>query len=109
MKNNSNHFTIYKGISNDLTLSCPKLKYDKIPIRIEDTDKIKVFISCNTNLIAPVFKDEKVGSLSVMINNDLRYSLDICSKNSIDKKEIIDYIKLFFKSFYNYTNFINMF
>ncbi len=103
VENNNEYFNVYKGVSNNLSLSCPKLEYDKIPVKIEDKNKIKVCITCNSNLVAPVFENEKVGTLSVMVNNLLIYSFDICNKNYIEKKGIADYIKIFFMNFDSYT------
>lgn len=107
VENNNEYFNIYKGISNNLSLSCPKLEYDKIPVKIEDKNKIKVCINCNSNLVAPVFENEKVGTLSVMVNNIIMYSFDICSKNIIEKNGIIDYLKIFFMHFSRFMNLEN--
>lgn len=98
LENNSNYFNIYKGISNNLTLSCPKLKYDEIPINIKDKSKIKVHINCNNNLVAPIYENEIVGNLTVYINEQFMYSLEIHSKNHIKKKGIFDYLEFFFKT-----------
>lgn len=98
LENNSNYFNIYKGISNNLTLSCPKLKYDEIPINIKDKSKIKVHINCNNNLVAPICENEIVGNLTVYINEQFMYSLEIHSKNHIKKKGIFDYLEFFFKT-----------
>ena len=56
IENNNEYFDVYKGISNNLSLSCPKLKYNKIPVNVEDKNKIKIRINCNSNLVAPVFR-----------------------------------------------------
>lgn len=105
LENNSNYFNIYKGISNNLTLSCPKLKYDEIPINIKDKSKIKVHINCNNNLVAPICENEIVGNLTVYINEQFMYSLEIHSKNHIKKKGIFDYLEFFFKTSLKYIDF----
>ncbi len=109
IENNNEYFDVYKGISNNLSLSCPKLKYNKIPVKVEDKNKIKIRINCNSNLVAPVFENEKVGTLSMLIDDTVMYSFDICNKNFIEKKGIDDYLKIFFKNFDMYINFIDIF
>ncbi len=90
IESNTDYFDVYKGISNNLTLSCPQLNHSQIPINIDDKNKISISINCTKNLIAPVLENEKIGGLTVMINDEVIYSLDICSKNSIEKKNIIN-------------------
>lgn len=109
LENNSNYFNIYKGISNNLTLSCPKLKYDEIPINIKDKNKIKIHINCNNNLVAPICKNEIVGNLTVYIDEQFMYSLEIHSKNYIKKKGIFDYLEFFFKTSFKCIDFKNFF
>ena len=109
LENNSNYFNIYKGFSNNLTLSCPKLEYDEIPINIKDKNKIKIHINCNNNLVAPICENELVGNLNIYINEQIMYSLEIHSKNYIKKKGIFDYLEFFFKNFFNCINFENFF
>lgn len=105
IENNTDYFHVYKGISNDLALSCPKLKYNMIPVKLSDKDKIHISINCNNNLIAPILENEKVGSLTVTINEKIIYSLDICNKNHIEKNSLSDYLMLFFKNFNELINF----
>lgn len=109
LKNNSNYFNIYKGVSNNLTLSCPKLKYDEIPINIKDKNKIRVHINCNNNLIAPICENEIVGNLTVYIDEQFMYSLEIHSKNYIKKKGIFDYLEFFFKTSLTCIDFKNFY
>lgn len=109
IENNTNYFDVYKGISNNLTLSCPKLNHNQIPINIDDKNNISISINCNKNLIAPILENEKIGCLTVIINDKVIYSLDICSKSPIEKKNIINYLKIFFKDYCKYINFKNIF
>lgn len=109
LENNNGYFNVYKGISNNLNLSCPKLKYDKIPIKIDQIDKINIYINCNGNLIAPICKNYVVGNLTVLVDDKILYSLDICSKSSIKKKNMIDYLKIFFRDFLSCINLENFF
>ena len=100
IENNTDYFSVYKGVHNNLILSCPKLNYNEIPIKVDDKDKIKISINCNNKLIAPIKENEKIGTLSIFVNEKLIYSFSICSKNSIPKKNFLDYIYIFFKEFY---------
>lgn len=109
IENNTNYFDVYKGINNNLTLSCPKLNHNQIPINIDDKNNISISINCNKNLIAPILENEKIGCLTVIINDKVIYSLDICSKSPIEKKNVINYLKIFFKDYCKYINFKNIF
>lgn len=99
LENNIDYFSVYKGVHDNLILSCPKSNYHEIPIKIDDKDKIKISINCNNNLIAPIQENEKIGTLSVLVNEKLIYSFNICCKNSIPKKNFLDYLYIFFKQF----------
>lgn len=109
IENNIDYFHVDKGCNNDISLSCPKLNYNYIPIKIDDKDNISISLNCNSNLIAPIFENEKIGTLTVMINEKVIYSLNICSENSIKKKSIFDYLEMFFKDFSKTINFENIF
>ena len=109
VENNNEYFDVYKGISNNLSLSCPKLQYDKIPVKIDQIDKINISINCNGKLIAPIYKNYVVGTLTVLVDDKILYSLDICSECCINKKDMIDYLKTFFKDFSIYINLENLF
>ena len=92
-----------------MSLSCPKLQYDKIPVKIDQIDKINISINCNGKLIAPIYKNYVVGTLTVLVDDKILYSLDICSECCINKKDMIDYLKTFFKNFSTYINLENLF
>lgn len=109
IENNNEYFNVYKGINNNLSLSCPKLQYDKIPVKIDQIDKINISINCNGKLIAPIYKNYVVGTLTVLVDDKILYSLDICSECCINKKDMIDYLKTFFKNFSTYINLENLF
>ena len=109
IENNIDYFHVDKGCNNDITLSCPKLSYNYIPIKIDDKDHISISLNCKSNLIAPILENEKIGTLTVMINEKVIYSLNICSENSIKKKNIFDYLEMFFKDFSKTINFENIF
>lgn len=98
---NINSFSIYKGINNKIELYFNKLDYDYIPIKNDSINDIKISIQCNTNLTAPILSNYTLGHITVFQNDDILYTLDIKSKNNIQKRNILDYIYLFITNISN--------
>ena len=104
MKNgNTNYFTVVKGISNNIesymnTNSNPTY----VALRNDELENLKVTVNCDKILNSPFSANTKLGNLELKIDDDLSYNYDILSKNSIEKKDTFDYLKDFYKSFFNY-------
>ena len=72
-----------------------ELANNVIPIRKKDKDNINIEINNLYYFEAPVMQDEIVGSLKVMLNNAVVDVLEIKNRNLIQKKDVLDYFKLF--------------
>lgn len=80
---------IIKGEQNTVDLYCKKDVL--IPISKEEKDKINIQIDYVKTLTAPVNKDEKVGVISVYIEDELIEQIDILTKQNIKKKNFSSY------------------
>ena len=90
--NNCQKFNVYKGISNNVELYYTKPFSDFIPVKKDLQNKIHVYISCNFEQNAPLLKDNKIGNISIYVDTQLQYTLDILVKNTVEKKNIFDYL-----------------
>ena len=102
--NNMNSFTIKKGISQHLDLSYSQLQNTIIPIKKSDISSIKLQISCKTSLSAPIYKDDVIGKIEIICNENILDSLDILSSVTIREKNIFDY---FIELLKNYSVSLN--
>ena len=100
-----NSFYINKGKNKELNiyLDTKSLPFLKIAVNKMEKDMINVEISFDTYFDAPLVKDAKVGELSIQINNNTSYSINILNQNTIDKKNIYDYLLIIFQ---NYSHFL---
>lgn len=90
-KDNISKFNINKGISNDLNLSLSSIKNKKIPIKKDTIKDITVTINCSYNLDSPIYKDTKIGNLTLSTKDDVIADLDILVINDIKKKSLFNY------------------
>ena len=90
--NNCQKFNVYKGISNNVELYYTKPSSEFIPVKRDLQNKIHVYVSCNFKQNAPLLKDNKIGNISIYVDTQLQYTLDILVKNTVEKKNIFDYL-----------------
>ena len=98
-KDNSNFFTIEKGVFNNLRICVDNSINEKpvIPLKKEFVDKLEATISLNSYLKAPVDKNTLLGNLSVSYNGTTITSFDVLADNSIKKNNVFDYMLSFFR------------
>lgn len=96
---NNDNFIIEKGVSQNIDINYSHLSQSIIPIKKSEVNNISFLIDVNTYLQSPIYENDKIGSLSVLLNNDVICHCDILCKNSIDKKNIFSYL-LEFLSFW---------
>ena len=102
--NNSNNFTIQKGISQHLDLSHSELQNTIVPMKKSDISSIKLKVSCNTSLNAPIYKDDVIGKIEIICDETVLDSLDILSNTTIREKNVFDY---FIELLKNYSVSLN--
>lgn len=105
---NLKNFIIDKGRSNNISLDYTSIKNPIIPIKSSLINSFNVFIDCNFNLSAPIYKDMVVGNITLELQNDIIYTSNLVITSEIKKKEILDYFIYFLKNIYSINyNFIN--
>lgn len=104
VKNNIDNFTVNKGLSSDLDLylDFSKIPYEKIAINNSLDNPISTNFEVNYNYTAPVFIDNKVGSIAVSYNKNYLFSVEILTKNTISRKTVSFYLKTFIKYYFSY-------
>ena len=98
------NFEINKGINSnvEICLNEDDIPSRKITIRKELLNKIKVSLSFTNSFEAPLVKNTKIGTMDVFLDGEKLFSVDIENKNTIEKKDIVYYIKFFIENYCNY-------
>ena len=92
---NKGRIFINKCKSYNLELYKTQLSNDIIPVKKTDKDNINIEIKNLYYLEAPVAKDTIIGTLKVILNNEVIDVVEIKNKDLVEKKDILDYFKLF--------------
>ena len=103
---NSSKFNIIKGKTNNIQLSLLNIPYELIPVNKKDISNIEINTDCNFNLVAPVTRNQTIGTLNVIINKESVLKLDILNTITIDKKNITSYFKDLIYNYYSYITTI---
>ncbi len=82
---------INKGIKSEVQTKLGEQKYTMYPIKKEDKQNIKLEVNEINYMEAPLLENSKLGSINVLVNNKVIYSVDILSSEEVKKKDIKDY------------------
>lgn len=99
---NQNSFIVSKGTSNTLSTYLESLNYDYLPLNSNQISSLNIYIYCNYNYEAPLYKDSTIGQLYVELDDKNIIILDIKNNNSVFKKNITDFYTTILKK-YSYT------
>lgn len=99
---NINDFNITKGISNNISLNLDSFNFSEVPIRKDLISSIVTNINCQTDFIAPVFENTKIGTLTLSNNENTILESNIYISNYIEKKNVSFYILTFFKDYFKF-------
>ena len=100
---NLKYLTINKSSSTSFKLEVKTSKTPILSILKNETNNIKTSISIKPNLEAPLYPDSVIGSLTLSISDRNLITLDIINTDTIKKKNIPFYLKLFLS---NYSNIL---
>ena len=100
------NFTITKGASNYLDITYDSLPHSSIPVREDLIDSFQVYINCESVLNAPVEKGTSIGTITLELDGNIVYSGDIFVNNTVEQKNIFDYLSYFCKNFSEIFNTI---
>ena len=98
-KENLSNFSIEKGTLETLILELDSIKFEYILINKIDRDNIRIDFECNFDLVAPIEENFSIGKMQVLNGNQEIFSSNIIIKNEIPKKNISNYMILFFKEY----------
>lgn len=100
------NFTITKGVSNYLDITYDSLPHSSIPVREDLIDSFQVYINCESVLNAPVEKGTSIGTITLELDGNIVYSGDIFVNNTVEQKNIFDYLSYFCENFSEIFNTI---
>lgn len=103
--NNQDNFIINKSKSQKVSLSISSLTYSHHPVEKNLINNIKFIIDCNMIFDAPIYKNSKIGTIDIFAGTKKIDSVDIILNSDIYKKNYIDYLSYFFRS-YNRLSFL---
>ena len=92
---NKNRFTFEKAKDINMDIYYKKLKNDIIPIKNGEKDKIDIKIDCIYNYESPYNKNKILGNMKILLDNEIIDSTEIYNKYEIERKNVVDYIKIF--------------
>ncbi|MCI8700425.1 MAG: D-alanyl-D-alanine carboxypeptidase [Clostridia bacterium] len=101
-KNDNLHkFNIDKCINSSVDVYLSELPYDYYPVN-KNIDNIYTDFTATFNFEAPFYKDCKVGTVDIIVDNKIIFSLDFYNLYTIEKRSISDYFNMFFSNYINY-------
>ena len=92
---NKDRIQINKCKYNNMELYMSELDNNIIPIKKSDKDKINIEINNPYYFEAPIEKDTTIGSLKIVLNEEIIDIVDIKNINTVEKRDIWDYINIF--------------
>lgn len=89
---NKNEVHIYKAKHQNIDIKLDSYKYKTYPIKKEEIKNIKIEIKdVKRELQAPLYKNTKIATLSVVIGEKKIMDINILNNNVIEKKNVKDY------------------
>lgn len=99
---NENRIYIDKGTTNvELELEDVKIK------KLTGENEPKIEINAVSNLVAPVEKEKRIGTLTVKIENEIIEEIEIKTKNEVNKRGIIEYFNIISKIYSGKIKILN--
>lgn len=95
---NTSRIQINKCKNSNLELYIDNLDNDVIPIKKTDKDKIQIEVNNLFYFEAPLQQNTIIGTIKVNLDGKTVDVIEIKNKNTIQKKDILDYFKIFAQS-----------
>ena len=95
---NTSRIQINKCKNNNLELYIDNLDNDVIPIKKTDKDKIQIEVNNIFYFEAPLQQNTIIGTIKLNLDGKTIDVIEIKNKNTIQKKDILDYFKIFAQS-----------
>lgn len=94
---NENRIIVNKGVKTNIELEVEDLNYTNMAIKNTQIDNIHIEINTLYYLEAPVERNRQIGSIKIMLNDEIIDILPLYNKEEIEKKEIKHYMLDFCK------------
>lgn len=88
---NEGRIYVNKGIRKNVKLYLEELEYEKMAVKKNTADKVEVEFNSIFYLEAPVAENQVIGNMKVLVNGETIELLNICNKEKIAKKGMMDY------------------
>lgn len=100
---NEKNIIVNKGTKNSVELELEMPQNTCITVRKTKKEDIAININSLYFLEAPVEKNDVLGNLCVKVDKEEKMVINIVNKETIEKKEVIDYFKLFLQNYLKYS------
>ena len=101
---NSRDINIEKGIYQDLNffLDESQIQFKNIAVKNDFVNSVNTNIEFSNSFDAPLLENSVVGNLTINVNGNDYFSVDILNKILIKKKNIFNYLNAFAKNYFTY-------
>ncbi len=89
---NEGRIFVNKGEKNSVKLQLEDINYEKMAIKKGNIDKIEIEVNTMFYLEAPVMEKDILGNVKILLNNEVIEVLEIYNKETINKKDVVDYM-----------------
>ena len=100
---NSKRIYINKGEKQEIELKLDEIKRKIIPIKNGEEKDIKIEINAIYQYEAPIKDNKKIGNIIVKKNDEIIETIDILCNKTVNKKNIITYLKELISIIPNYS------
>lgn len=91
LKINEGRIYVNKGIREHVELYLEELEFENMAVMKNEKDKVEVEFNSIFYLEAPVAENQVIGNMKVWVNGETIEILNICNKEEIAKKGLMDY------------------
>lgn len=95
----SAHFSVRKGISNNIETELETIPYSKYPVNKSNIKDIEIEINSAYSFEAPLLENTTIGTINCFINNKNIFSVNIYSSQPILKKNSFLYFRTMLKDY----------
>ena len=75
------------------------MQFAEVPINKNNIKDIKVHVTCKSSLEAPLRENNIIGEIKVMVKDETITTVNILLKETIEKKNMIDYLQQFITNY----------
>lgn len=99
---NLRKLNIEKGIKNCINIDLEEYSLKNYPIKKNTENRIQIQVKANLDLLAPIKKQDKIGEVNVIYNNNTILTINMVATEEIHRKGIMDYMLEIGKNYHSY-------